>query len=54
MNPAALKLAVAGVLALLLLAVGGTWKVQDWRYSALYKKGPALDFSEQGFLRFAD
>ena len=34
MSPAALKLklAVAGVLALLLLAVGGTWKVQDWRY----------------------
>jgi hypothetical protein len=33
MSPAALDLAVAGVLALLLLAVGGTWKVQDWRYS---------------------
>ena len=32
MSPAALKLAMAGVLALLLLAVGGTWKVQDWRY----------------------
>jgi hypothetical protein len=32
MSPAALKLTVAGVLALLLLAVGGTWKVQDWRY----------------------
>lgn len=32
MSPAALKLAAAGVLALLLLAVGGTWKVQDWRY----------------------
>jgi prophage endopeptidase len=32
MSPAALKWAVAGVLALLLLAVGGTWKVQDWRY----------------------
>ena len=32
MSPAALKLAVAGVLALLLMAVGGTWKVQDWRY----------------------
>ena len=32
MSPAALKLTVAGVLALLLLAMGGTWKVQDWRY----------------------
>jgi len=32
MTPAALKTALAGVLALLLLAVGGTWKVQDWRY----------------------
>ena len=32
MSSAALKLVVAGVLVLLLLAVGGTWKVQDWRY----------------------
>lgn len=32
MSPAALKLAVAGVLALLLLTAGGVWKVQDWRY----------------------
>lgn len=32
MSSAALKLVVAGVLALLLLAAGGTWKVQDWRY----------------------
>ena len=32
MSPAALKLAVAGVLALLLLMAGATWKVQDWRY----------------------
>jgi len=27
-----MKLAVAGVLALLLLTAGGVWKVQDWRY----------------------
>lgn len=33
MNPTALKLALAGVLALLLLTAGGVWKVQDWRYS---------------------
>jgi hypothetical protein len=32
MSAAALKLAVAGVLALLLITVGGVWKVQDWRY----------------------
>jgi len=32
MSPGAMKLALVGVLALLLLAVGGTWKVQDWRY----------------------
>ena len=32
MSPGAMKLAVAGVLALLLLTSGGVWKVQDWRY----------------------
>lgn len=32
MSLAALKWAVAGVLALLLLTAGGVWKVQDWRY----------------------
>ena len=32
MSTAALKLAAAGVLALLLLTAGATWKVQDWRY----------------------
>ena len=32
MSPAALKLAVAGVLALLLRTAAATWKVQDWRY----------------------
>lgn len=32
MSAARLKLVLAGVLALLLLAIGGTWKVQDWRY----------------------
>ncbi|VVN64668.1 lysis system i-spanin subunit Rz [Pseudomonas fluorescens] len=32
MSAAALKLALVGVLALLLLTAGGTWKVQDWRY----------------------
>ena len=32
MSPATLKLALAGVLTLLLLTVCGTWKVQDWRY----------------------
>ncbi len=32
MSAAALKLAVAGVLALLLITAGGVWKVQNWRY----------------------
>ncbi|WP_052193499.1 lysis system i-spanin subunit Rz [Pseudomonas sp. 11/12A] len=32
MTPAVLKTAVAGVLALLLLTAGATWKVQEWRY----------------------
>jgi hypothetical protein len=32
MSPTSLKLALVGVLALLLLTAGGTWKVQDWRY----------------------
>ena len=32
MSPGAMKLALVGVLALLLLTAGGVWKVQDWRY----------------------
>ncbi len=32
MSPASLKLALVGVLALLLITAGGVWKVQDWRY----------------------
>ncbi|MGH8350034.1 MAG: lysis protein [Pseudomonas sp.] len=32
MKPAALKLVLTGVLALLLITAGGVWKVQDWRY----------------------
>jgi hypothetical protein len=32
MNPAVLKLAVVGVLGLLLITAGGVWKKQDWRY----------------------
>jgi hypothetical protein len=42
MSPAALKLAVAGALALLLLTVGGTWKVQDWRYGKQLAKQSGL------------
>lgn len=33
MNPASLKLLVAGVAVALILAMSVTWKVQDWRYS---------------------
>jgi len=32
MNPVGLKAWAAGVLVLLVLAVGATWKVQGWRY----------------------
>ncbi|KAA0995424.1 lysis protein [Pseudomonas sp. ANT_J12] len=32
MSPFGLKVALAGMLALLLITAGGTWKVQDWRY----------------------
>ena len=32
MNPVAVKAWVVGVLVLVLLAFGATWKVQDWRY----------------------
>lgn len=32
MSPAAIKWLLVGILALLLLMAGTTWKVQDWRY----------------------
>ncbi|WP_431494819.1 lysis protein [Pseudomonas brassicacearum] len=32
MTPAALKLLIAGVAVAVILAIGSTWKVQDWRY----------------------
>lgn len=32
MSPVSLKLALVGVLALLLITASGVWKVQDWRY----------------------
>ncbi|WP_460155972.1 lysis protein [Pseudomonas sp. S2_H10] len=32
MNPGTVKLALVGVLVLLLITAGGVWKVQDWRY----------------------
>jgi hypothetical protein len=32
MSPAALKVALAGVLLLVLATAGGIWKVQEWRY----------------------
>jgi hypothetical protein len=32
MTPASLKLALVGVLALVLATAGGVWKVQGWRY----------------------
>ena len=32
MNPATLKLMIAGVAVAMILAMSATWKVQDWRY----------------------
>ena len=32
MTPTSMKLALVGVLTLLLITAGGVWKVQDWRY----------------------
>lgn len=32
MNPATLKLLIAGVALALILAMSATWKIQDWRY----------------------
>ena len=33
MNPASLKLLIAGMAVALILAISATWKIQDWRYS---------------------
>jgi len=48
MNPDVVKVLVAGglILALLLLAVGGTWKVQDWRYGNQLAKQAELHQSD--------
>ena len=46
MNPAALKLALVGVLALVLVTAGGVWKVQDWRYGG--------QLAQQALLRQSD
>ena len=46
MSAARLKLVLAGVLALLLLAIGGTWKVQDWRYGEQLAKQSGLHQSD--------
>ena len=32
MNPATLKLMIAGIAVALILAMSATWKIQDWRY----------------------
>jgi len=45
-SPGALKLALAGVLALLLITAGGVWKVQDWRFGK--------QLAEQGVAHQAD
>ena len=42
MNPAALKWTIGGVLVLVLVTAGGTWKVQDWRYGKQLAEQVAL------------
>lgn len=42
MSPSALKLALIGMLALLLLAAGGVWQVQDWHYGELLAEQASL------------
>jgi hypothetical protein len=34
MNPATLKLAIAGIAVALMLAMSATWKVRAWRYGS--------------------
>ncbi|WP_434626179.1 lysis protein [Pseudomonas sp. Z1-29] len=42
MSPASLKLLIAGVAVALILAIGATWTVQDWRYSGQLAKQAGL------------
>lgn len=42
MTPVSLKLLIAGVAVALILAIGTTWKVQDWRYSGQLAKQAGL------------
>ena len=42
MSPGAMKLALVGVLALLLLTAGGVWNVQDWRYGQKFAEQAGL------------
>jgi copper oxidase (laccase) domain-containing protein len=46
MNPATLKPLVVGVAVALIVAIGGTWKIQDWRYGK--------ELAEQASLHQAD
>ena len=46
MNPSGLKAWAAGVLVLLVLAVGATWKVQGWRYGKLLAEQDGLHQSD--------
>ena len=46
MNPAALKVALAGVLLLVLATAAGIWKVQDWRYGKQLAEQYGLHLSD--------
>jgi len=53
MNPASLKLAMAGALLLVLATAGGTWKVQDWRYGKQLAEQAGLHRSDLDTIRNA-
>lgn len=46
MSPGALKVALAGVLLLVLATAGGIWKVQDWRYGKQLADQDGLHLSD--------
>jgi len=46
MNPASLKLLIAGVAVALILAISATWKIQDWRYGGRLAEQAGLHQSD--------
>jgi hypothetical protein len=48
MNPASLKLLIAGVAVALIVAISATWKIQDWRYSGQLAEQANAHLSDLG------